>query len=189
MGAAASAPLASRRTRGCDDRLCRDPIGNTRGFRVHWMRARKSRPRSVAESRKGESVTPQSHRVAVGESGVEIRVLDWGGQGPLALLHHANGFCAATWGLVAARLTPRSASLAATRSAFSTCRTPASWARRRPPPNERRAEADLGRTLPARHDRRRTRGSRERTPGGSLPAHLLRTPRLLVRVARIRDDP
>ena len=52
-------------------------------------------------------MTPQSHRVAVGESGVEIRVLDWGGDGPLALLHHANGFCAATWGLVAARLTPR----------------------------------------------------------------------------------
>ncbi len=50
---------------------------------------------------------PRSHRVAVGESGVEIHVLDWGGDGPLALLHHANGFCAATWGLVAERLTPR----------------------------------------------------------------------------------
>jgi pimeloyl-ACP methyl ester carboxylesterase len=34
-------------------------------------------------------------------SGVEIALLDWGGDGPLALLHHANGFCAGTWGLVA----------------------------------------------------------------------------------------
>lgn len=54
-----------------------------------------------------ESVTPRSHKVVVGESGVEIRVLDWGGSGPLALFHHANGFCAATWGLVAERLLPR----------------------------------------------------------------------------------
>jgi len=30
---------------------------------------------------------------------------DFGGSGPLALLHHANGFCAATWGLLAAQLT------------------------------------------------------------------------------------
>lgn len=52
-------------------------------------------------------MTPRSHQVVVGEAGVEIRVLDWGGDGPLALLHHANGFCAATWGLVAERLTRR----------------------------------------------------------------------------------
>jgi len=38
--------------------------------------------------------------------GVEIALLDWGGQGPLALLHHANGFCAGTWGLLAERLRP-----------------------------------------------------------------------------------
>jgi pimeloyl-ACP methyl ester carboxylesterase len=46
-------------------------------------------------------------RIALPESGVEIALLDWGGDGPLALLHHANGFCAATWGLVAERLRDR----------------------------------------------------------------------------------
>ncbi len=38
---------------------------------------------------------------------MEIAWLDWGGDGPLALLHHANGFCAALWDLVAERLRPR----------------------------------------------------------------------------------
>lgn len=38
------------------------------------------------------------------DSGSEIALLDWGGDGPLALLHHANGFCAGLWGLVAERL-------------------------------------------------------------------------------------
>jgi len=40
------------------------------------------------------------------DSGLEIALLDWGGEGPLALLHHANGFCAGLWGLVAERLRP-----------------------------------------------------------------------------------
>ncbi len=40
-------------------------------------------------------------RLAFPERGVEIALLDWGGSGPLALLHHANGFCAATLDLVA----------------------------------------------------------------------------------------
>jgi pimeloyl-ACP methyl ester carboxylesterase len=31
-------------------------------------------------------------------------LLDWGGEGPLALLHHANGFCAALWAPVAEAL-------------------------------------------------------------------------------------
>lgn len=44
-------------------------------------------------------------RLPLPESGVEIALLDWGGQGPLALLHHANGFCAALWDLVARPLT------------------------------------------------------------------------------------
>jgi len=43
-------------------------------------------------------------RIALPERGVEIALLDWGGEGPLALLHHANGFLAATWDLVAQRL-------------------------------------------------------------------------------------
>jgi pimeloyl-ACP methyl ester carboxylesterase len=40
-------------------------------------------------------------KIALPESGIEIALLDWGGDGPLALLHHANGFCAGVWGLVA----------------------------------------------------------------------------------------
>ena len=35
---------------------------------------------------------------------VEIALLDWGGEGPPALLHHANGFCAALWEPVVERL-------------------------------------------------------------------------------------
>lgn len=38
---------------------------------------------------------------------VELALLDWGGEGPLALLHHANGFCAGVWGLVAEKLRAR----------------------------------------------------------------------------------
>jgi pimeloyl-ACP methyl ester carboxylesterase len=34
-------------------------------------------------------------------SGMEIAALDWGGSGPVALLHHANGFCKGVWALVA----------------------------------------------------------------------------------------
>lgn len=46
-------------------------------------------------------------RLALPERGVEFALLDWGGDGPLALLHHANGFCAATWDLVARPLRER----------------------------------------------------------------------------------
>jgi pimeloyl-ACP methyl ester carboxylesterase len=38
--------------------------------------------------------------------GVELALLDWGGDGPLVLMHHANGFCAGTFGLVAEALVP-----------------------------------------------------------------------------------
>ena len=44
-------------------------------------------------------------RIALPENGVEIATLDFGGRGPLALLHHANGFCAAVWAPVAKALT------------------------------------------------------------------------------------
>ena len=37
---------------------------------------------------------------------VEIALLDWGGDGPLVLLHHANGFCKEMWALVAEPLRP-----------------------------------------------------------------------------------
>jgi pimeloyl-ACP methyl ester carboxylesterase len=38
------------------------------------------------------------------DDSIRISALDWGGDKPLALLHHANGMCAATWSLVAERL-------------------------------------------------------------------------------------
>ena len=41
------------------------------------------------------------------DRGVDIALLDWGGDGPLALLHHANGFCAGVWGRVAEGLRSR----------------------------------------------------------------------------------
>lgn len=37
-------------------------------------------------------------------SELDLALLDWGGAGPPALLHHANGFCAALWAPVAERL-------------------------------------------------------------------------------------
>jgi pimeloyl-ACP methyl ester carboxylesterase len=40
-------------------------------------------------------------KLALPDSSVEIALLDWGGEGPLALLDHATGFCAAVWGPVA----------------------------------------------------------------------------------------
>lgn len=45
--------------------------------------------------------------IVLREQGIEIALQDWGGDGPLALLHHATGFCAALWAPVAARLRDR----------------------------------------------------------------------------------
>jgi pimeloyl-ACP methyl ester carboxylesterase len=50
---------------------------------------------------------PTSLRIPLPERGVEIAALDWGGDGPLVLMHHANGFCAGTLGLVAEALVDR----------------------------------------------------------------------------------
>ena len=50
---------------------------------------------------------PASRRIPLPECGVEIALLDWGGDGPLVFMHHANGFCAGTLGLVAEALVPR----------------------------------------------------------------------------------
>ncbi len=50
---------------------------------------------------------PAQRRLPGAEPGVEIALLDWGGDGPLALLHHANGFCAGSWGELAAGLRDR----------------------------------------------------------------------------------
>ena len=46
-------------------------------------------------------------RVSGGASGVEIALLDWGGEGELIVLHHATGFCAATWAPIALALSDR----------------------------------------------------------------------------------
>ncbi|MBW2540719.1 MAG: alpha/beta hydrolase [Deltaproteobacteria bacterium] len=46
-------------------------------------------------------------KLALPDSAIEIALLDWGGEGPLALLHHANGFCAGAWGPVAELLSDR----------------------------------------------------------------------------------
>jgi pimeloyl-ACP methyl ester carboxylesterase len=47
---------------------------------------------------------PIRRKLQLPESAIEIALLDWGGNGPLALLHHATGYCAGVWGPVAERL-------------------------------------------------------------------------------------
>jgi pimeloyl-ACP methyl ester carboxylesterase len=47
------------------------------------------------------------HRVAGSAPGVEIALLDWGGDGELVVLHHANGFCGATLAPIAKALSER----------------------------------------------------------------------------------
>ena len=59
-------------------------------------------PRAASELLAGA----RRRRISLPERGVELALLDWGGDGPLALLHHANGFCAGTWGLLAKDLRP-----------------------------------------------------------------------------------
>jgi pimeloyl-ACP methyl ester carboxylesterase len=49
----------------------------------------------------------QRRTFALPDRNVELAALDWGGRGPLALLHHANGFCKGLWGLVAEALRAR----------------------------------------------------------------------------------
>jgi pimeloyl-ACP methyl ester carboxylesterase len=46
-------------------------------------------------------------RIPLPDRGVELALLDWGGDGPLALLHHATGFCGALWAPVAQALRER----------------------------------------------------------------------------------
>jgi len=45
--------------------------------------------------------------IALPARDIEIALLDWGGDGPIALLHHANGFCKGLWTPVAAGLRER----------------------------------------------------------------------------------
>jgi len=46
----------------------------------------------------------ERYRVPGESAGVELGVIDWGGEGELVLFHHANGFCAATLAPIAHRL-------------------------------------------------------------------------------------
>ena len=51
----------------------------------------------------------QNLRIMIGQQAgndIAINVRDFGGSGPVALLHHANGFSAGTWSLLAPGLTP-----------------------------------------------------------------------------------
>ena len=48
----------------------------------------------------------ERRRLRLASRGVEIALLDWGGAGPLALLHHATGFCKGVWAPVAELLRP-----------------------------------------------------------------------------------
>lgn len=49
----------------------------------------------------------QRCRLRLPERGIELALVDWGGSGPLALLAHANGFCADVLGVIAERLRAR----------------------------------------------------------------------------------
>lgn len=49
----------------------------------------------------------EHERAPAADPGVELAYLDWGGSGPLVVFLHANGFCAATWAPIAARLRRR----------------------------------------------------------------------------------
>ena len=49
----------------------------------------------MADARTADAILADVIRRRVSlASGLEIALLDFGGDGPLALLHHANGFCA-----------------------------------------------------------------------------------------------
>jgi pimeloyl-ACP methyl ester carboxylesterase len=50
---------------------------------------------------------PRRRRLELPERGLALALVDWGGDGPPALLSHANGFCADTLGVVAERLRAR----------------------------------------------------------------------------------
>ena len=50
---------------------------------------------------------PARRTLTLPQRGLEIALLDWGGDGPLALLHHANGFCKGMWAEVAEALRGR----------------------------------------------------------------------------------
>jgi pimeloyl-ACP methyl ester carboxylesterase len=59
--------------------------------------------------KQADTIARQRRWLVLDSSGRPVTIGGWdfGGEGPLAVLSHANGLCAATWGLVAKRLTRR----------------------------------------------------------------------------------
>lgn len=55
----------------------------------------------------GRLARAQRRTLRLPERGVELALLDWGGRAPLALLHHATGFCKGIWAPIAEALHPR----------------------------------------------------------------------------------
>src|SRR6478752_6078524 len=48
---------------------------------------------------------PEPLRSRIGlEGGLEFEIYDFGGEGPVALLHHASGFCTGVWRRIAREL-------------------------------------------------------------------------------------
>ena len=61
-------------------------------------------PMSPEESARAVLARATRRTFTLADRGIEIAALEWGDDGPLLLLHHANGFCKGTWGLVAGAL-------------------------------------------------------------------------------------
>jgi len=75
------------------------------GWRLHLeIRACDPLPRGSTRLVIEDPVTSPARRRFSAGDGIAISALDWGGDRPIALMHHANGMCAATWTLVAEAL-------------------------------------------------------------------------------------
>jgi pimeloyl-ACP methyl ester carboxylesterase len=71
-------------------------------------KAARAAPRTDGvQSRAVSSDSFTRRRLHLPSRGIELSVVDWGGDGPLALLAHANGFCAGVLGVLAERLRTR----------------------------------------------------------------------------------
>jgi len=66
------------------------------------------RPKELEVQRAREMLQQAApRRVLLPERGVALALADWGGDGPLALLHHATGFCKGIWAPIALQLRQR----------------------------------------------------------------------------------
>jgi pimeloyl-ACP methyl ester carboxylesterase len=53
------------------------------------------------------NASPPTRTAVTTPSGIDLMVWEWGGPGPVVLLHHGTGFCAGVWRRVAERLASR----------------------------------------------------------------------------------